>query len=214
MTLHYLRSLSPTLMVRAAAFCAAATLAGLCAAQPYGASGPGDGPMGGPMNGGPMGGPGGAMGHGYMMRGGAVATLGPTEGNTVTGLVRFDQRGDTVWVHAHVVGLAPNSVHGFHIHEKGSCASADGTSAGGHFNPEGHHHGPQDAEHHAGDMPNLSVDAQGRDRTIFTLPDGTFAGLMDEDGAALVIHANADDYKTDPSGNSGGRIACGVIVAN
>ena len=66
---------------------------------------------------------------------------------------------------------------------------------------------------HAGDMPNLSVGADGRDRTIFTLPGGTYQGLPDEDGAALVIHAGPDDYKTDPSGNSGGRIACGVFMA-
>jgi Cu-Zn family superoxide dismutase len=66
---------------------------------------------------------------------------------------------------------------------------------------------------HAGDMPNLGIGAKGRDRTIFTLPGGTFQQLMDEDGAAIVIHAAGDDYKTDPSGNSGARIACGVFQA-
>lgn len=110
-----------------------------------------------------------------------------------------------------VKGL-PQGVHGTHVHAVGKCEGPAFASAGGHWNPTAHQHGKDNpAGPHAGDLPNLSVGADGKDRTIFTLPGGTFAGLMDEDGAALVVHADADDYKTDPSGNSGGRIACGVF---
>lgn len=105
-------------------------------------------------------------------------------------------------------------VHGAHVHTVGKCEGPDFASAGGHWNPTAHQHGKDNPMGpHSGDLPNLSVGEDGRDRTIFTLPGGTYQGLMDEDGAALVIHANADDYKTDPSGNSGGRIACGVFHA-
>ncbi|WP_256731571.1 superoxide dismutase family protein [Sphingomonas sp. dw_22] len=116
-----------------------------------------------------------------------------------------------VIVEAH--GL-PQGTHGTHVHAVGKCEGPDFASAGGHWNPTTHQHGKDNPMGpHAGDLPNLQVGEDGADRTIFTLAGGTFAGLMDEDGAALVIHANADDYKTDPSGNSGGRIACGVFHA-
>ena len=109
-------------------------------------------------------------------------------------------------------GNIPEGEHGTHIHTVGKCEGPDYASAGAHWNPTAHQHGRENpAGPHAGDMPNLNIGANGRDRTIFTLPGGTFQDLMDEDGAALVVHANADDYKTDPSGNSGGRIACGVF---
>jgi superoxide dismutase, Cu-Zn family len=117
--------------------------------------------------------------------------------------------GIRVMVEAHSL---PQGAHGTHVHAVGKCEGPDFASAGPHWNPTQHQHGKENPMGpHAGDMPNLSIGADGRDRTIFTLPAGTFAGLMDEDGAALVIHAQADDYKTDPSGNSGGRIACGVF---
>ena len=106
----------------------------------------------------------------------------------------------------------PKGAHGTHIHTVGKCDGPDFASAGGHWNPTAHQHGKENPMGpHAGDMPNLQTGEDGTDRTIFTLPGGTFQGLMDEDGAALVVHANADDYKTDPSGNSGGQIACGVF---
>jgi len=108
----------------------------------------------------------------------------------------------------------PKGVHGSHIHMVGRCDPPDFASAGGHWNPTGHQHGKENAAGpHAGDLPNLDVGDDGTDRTIFTLPSGSFEQLMDQDGAAMVIHAEADDYKTDPSGNSGGRIACGVFQA-
>ena len=116
-----------------------------------------------------------------------------------------------VMVEAH--GL-PKGAHGTHVHTTGKCEGPDFASAGPHWNPTQHKHGKENpAGPHAGDMPNLSIGDDGRDRTIFMLPAGSYEGLLDEDGAALVIHAGADDYKTDPSGNSGGRIACGVFQA-
>lgn len=111
-------------------------------------------------------------------------------------------------------GNLPPGEHGTHVHTVGKCEAPDYASAGPHWNPTTHQHGRDNpAGPHAGDLPNLNIGASGRDRTIFTLPGGTFAELLDQDGAAIVIHAAADDYKTDPSGNSGGRIACGVFQA-
>lgn len=144
----------------------------------------------------------------------AVASMGPTQGQTVQGLVTFQASGDQVWVHARFTGLPPGSEHGFHVHENGNCASADGSSAGGHFNPARQAHGPQDAEHHAGDMPSLKADAQGVIDQRFVLHhaslDGGPTALV---GRSVILHANADDFKTQPTGNSGPRIACGVIAA-
>jgi Cu-Zn family superoxide dismutase len=111
-------------------------------------------------------------------------------------------------------GNLPEGAHGTHIHTVGKCTAPDFASAGAHWNPTTHQHGKENpAGPHAGDMPNLNISAGGRDRTIFTLPGGTFQQLLDQDGAAIVIHADPDDYKTDPSGNSGARIACGVFQA-
>jgi Cu-Zn family superoxide dismutase len=111
-------------------------------------------------------------------------------------------------------GGLPQGPHGTHIHTVGQCRGPDFASAGPHWNPTAHQHGKENPMGpHAGDMPNLGIGAKGRDRTIFTLPGGIFQQLMDEDGAAIVIHAAGDDYKTDPSGNSGARIACGVFQA-
>jgi len=113
-------------------------------------------------------------------------------------------------------GKLPPGPHGTHIHAVGKCEGPSFASAGGHWNPTAHQHGKENpAGPHSGDMPNLDISegGTGRDRTIFTLPGGTYQQLLDEDGAAIVIHADPDDYKTDPSGNSGGRIACGVFQA-
>lgn len=144
----------------------------------------------------------------------ASATLEPTRGNQVTGEVQFEQRPAGVLVRATVSGLAPGSIHGFHVHEKGDCSSGDGMSAGGHFNPQGVAHGYyQAAVHHAGDMPNLQADTQGQARMIFELkgvqlttgPDGLI-------GKGVIVHSGPDDYVSQPTGNAGGRLACGVIV--
>ena len=115
------------------------------------------------------------------------------------------------------VSNLPPGVHGFHIHAVGKCDPPDFKSAGGHFNPEGKKHGWENPEgHHAGDLQNLTVDAQGKAKVTIVVP-GVILGdgpnsLFQPQGTALVIHASPDDMKTDPSGNSGDRIACGVIV--
>lgn len=106
----------------------------------------------------------------------------------------------------------PTGTHGVHLHAVGRCDPPDFQSAGAHWNPTMKQHGhdnPQGA--HAGDLPNLVIGADGRGEVRFTVPQSTLASLLDADGAAVVVHANADDYRTDPSGNSGGRIACGVV---
>ena len=136
-----------------------------------------------------------------------------TPGGERAGVAVAEEVDGTIRVMVDAKGL-PKGAHGTHVHAVGKCEGPDFASAGPHWNPTQHQHGKDNpAGPHVGDMPNLSIGASGGDRTIFTLPGGTFAGLLDEDGAALVIHANADDYKTDPSGNSGGRIACGVFRA-
>jgi superoxide dismutase, Cu-Zn family len=144
----------------------------------------------------------------------ATAGLHATAGNKTTGEVTFEQIGDKVRVVAQVVGLKPNQEHGFHIHEVGDCSSGDGMSAKGHFNPYGKPHGPQGSEHHAGDMPSLKADAKGRahlqvDLDVITVTPGP-ASIV---GRAVIVHANPDDYATQPTGNAGARIACGVIKA-
>lgn len=112
-----------------------------------------------------------------------------------------------------VTGMVPG-LHGAHVHMTGKCDAPDFASAGGHWNPTAHQHGAKNpAGPHAGDLPNLDVGADGRGHLTFMLPAGTYEGLLDEDGAAMVVHAKADDLTTDPSGNSGGRIACGVLGA-
>jgi len=144
----------------------------------------------------------------------ARAELKPTTGNTTAGVVEFKQTSaGNVSVVAKVSGLKPNQEHGFHVHEKGDCSSGDGMSTGGHFNPGGHPHGPQDAAHHAGDMPALKADASGNADARFTLKDvGIGEGANDLVGRAVIVHIQPDDYKTQPTGNAGARIACGVIV--
>lgn len=155
-----------------------------------------------------------AGGMGMMKGRMAMATLTPTEGNQARGLVMFHEMTDHLMVHARISGLKPDAEHGFHVHEHGSCASADGASAGGHFNPDGKPHGPQTSAHHAGDMPSLKADAKGSANQKFMLTGVTLAeGKASLVGRAVIVHAQADDYTTQPTGNSGARIACGVIAA-
>jgi superoxide dismutase, Cu-Zn family len=142
----------------------------------------------------------------------AQAELKTPDGTRIGTAVAEEVDG-AIRVMVEVAGL-PKGVHGTHVHAIGKCEAPDFASAGPHWNPSTHQHGKDNPMGpHAGDLPNLSVGDDGRDTTIFTLPEGTYAGLLDADGAALVVHAGPDDYKTDPSGNSGGRIACGVFQA-
>jgi Cu-Zn family superoxide dismutase len=142
----------------------------------------------------------------------AVAQLKPTQGSTTAGTVEFTQHSNEVMVTAKLSGLKPNQEHGFHVHEKGDCSSADAMSAGGHFNPTNAPHGPQTGPHHAGDIPNLKADASGNAQGTFHLTGLNIgSGAADIVGKSVVVHANPDDYASQPAGNSGARIACGVI---
>ena len=162
---------------------------------------------------GPMAGHDGPMGHMHGMAGPkATALLAPTQGNTASGTLSFEQHGDHVMVVAVVSGLKPGQLHGLHVHEKGDCSAPDGTSAGGHFNPTGQPHGPQNAAHHAGDLPALQADANGVAQARFHLQGVSLKeGATSLIGRGLIVHAGPDDYATQPTGNSGARIACGVI---
>ena len=145
----------------------------------------------------------------------ASASLQPRSGSSVTGTAQFTQSGDKVLVRVQVSGLQPGQEHGFHIHDKGDCSAPDAMSAGGHFNPTGKPHGPQNADHHGGDLPALKADASGKARAEFSVTGVTVApGPTSIVGRSLVVHKDADDYKTQPTGNSGARIACGVIAAS
>jgi len=143
----------------------------------------------------------------------AVATLTPSPTSGVTGIVTFAGGGTSVEVHVIAAGLQPGSIHAFHVHAIGNCASADFLSAGDHFNPTHKPHGAQDHPHHAGDMPSLLADPAGKIDTRFTLEGVTLGGTDGFVGHAVVIHASADNYEAQPSGNAGARIACGVIAA-
>lgn len=143
----------------------------------------------------------------------ARAVLSPTAGNTASGTLYFTQQGDRLLVSGEVHGLQPNSVHGFHVHEKGDCSSPDAMSAGGHYNPGKHAHGRYDQpEHHAGDLPSLHADAAGVAPVNFeTRAFRVGSGEHDVIGRSVVVHRDPDDFTSQPAGNSGPRLACGVI---
>ncbi|MET4615175.1 Cu-Zn family superoxide dismutase [Stenotrophomonas sp. 2619] len=147
----------------------------------------------------------------------AAAELAPTKDSTVKGNVTFSVVDGKVHVKGAVSGLKPNSEHGFHIHEKGDCSAPDGASAGGHFNPGKEDHGSVAATpHHGGDMPNIKADAQGNavvDADVSTNVNIGKGDDFDIIGRGLIVHADADDYKTQPTGNAGARLACAVIKA-
>jgi Cu-Zn family superoxide dismutase len=144
-----------------------------------------------------------------------MATLQPSSGQTAKGTVHLQDVGDgTVEVQVDLTGVPPG-VHGFHIHEKGDCGN-NAQNAGGHFNPTSMVHGAPDAvSHHAGDFGNVTADANGEVHTRFTTHSiSLLAGAATNPaGRAVVLHEKADDLMTQPSGNAGARIACGVIEA-
>jgi Cu-Zn family superoxide dismutase len=143
----------------------------------------------------------------------AIAVLAPTQGQQAAGTVHFRREGAGVHVTGEISGLAPNSKHGFHVHEFGDCSAPDGTSAGGHFAPEAHPHGaPNPAEHHAGDLGNVEADGTGKARVDVMVPGLSLAtGDRALVGRGLILHAQPDDLTTQPTGNAGARVACGVI---
>ena len=145
----------------------------------------------------------------------ASAVMAAKSGSQVAGTLEMMTMGNGVHVMGTLTGLAPNQSFGFHVHEKGDCSAADATSAGGHFNPTAQPHGSaESAAHHAGDMDNIKSDENGSERVSFHIENvGLGNGsATDINGRALVVHAKPDDYTTQPSGNSGDRIACGVIT--
>lgn len=142
----------------------------------------------------------------------ATAVLKDAEGNEV-GTVTATGHDDMLMISVSASGL-PEGEHGAHIHQTGDCSASDFTSAGGHWNPTDANHGSESEapNPHAGDLPNLTIAADGTGSMEGT-SSGSFAGLMDEDGSAFIIHADPDDYKTQPTGNAGARLACGVFTA-
>lgn len=141
----------------------------------------------------------------------AIAELAPTEGNSAVGTVTFTQQDGAIRVEATVSGLAPGK-HGFHIHENGDCSAPDASSAGGHFAPRDNQHGGRDDQpRHVGDFGNIEA---GSDSTAqFSHVDSliAFSGQNSIIGKAVLVHAGEDDLTSQPSGNSGPRVACGVI---
>lgn len=143
----------------------------------------------------------------------AVAEIAPTSKGNAEGTVRFHQPAEDAMMRVEVdlQGLEPG-LHGFHIHEFGDCSADDASSAGGHYNPLDTRHGsPDDEEHHVGDMGNIEAGEDGTvstEREFFHL---TFAGPTSILGKAVVIHSQADDFETQPTGNAGARVGCGVI---
>ena len=147
----------------------------------------------------------GAAGASAVLHDAAGVEVGRASAITVAGGVRF-----TADLHDLPVGT-----HGIHIHAVGLCDAPGFTTAGGHWNPTNVRHGSMNPQGpHEGDLPNLIVGKDGRGTVAVVVPGATVATLMDADGASIVVHANADDMMTDPSGNSGARIACGAFTAS
>lgn len=141
----------------------------------------------------------------------AICVLHPTQGNDVSGTVTFTREGDDVKIVAEIEGLTPGK-HGFHIHEFGDCSAPDGTSAGGHFNPENTEHGgPDDEVRHVGDLGNIEASADGTAHLEMTDSMISLHGKHSIIGRATVIHAGEDDLTSQPTGAAGSRLACGVI---
>jgi Cu-Zn family superoxide dismutase len=144
----------------------------------------------------------------------ASAVLKDAQGNEV-GKATLTTTPSGVLISLDLTAIPPGE-HAFHIHAVGKCEPPDFKSAGGHFNPDSTKHGLMNPEGpHAGDMPNLHVPEGGKLQIEVLNPTVTLtaeSALLDEDGSAVVIHTGADDYQTDPAGNAGDRIACGVIA--
>lgn len=147
---------------------------------------------------------------------GATAQLKPTQGNAVSGTLNLSSIQSGVRITGVVQGLTPNSEQGFHVHAKGDCSAPDASSAGDHFNPTSQPHGnpKTSSPRHLGDIVNLRADAKGTAKVDVNIEGaGLHTGRSNDlFGKAIVVHQKADDYKTQPSGNSGDRVACGVIT--
>jgi Cu-Zn family superoxide dismutase len=143
----------------------------------------------------------------------ARAVIEPRSGSTVTGYATFTEMPDGSVKVLVDIAEAPPGTHGLHVHEKGDCSDPEAKSAGGHFNPTSMPHaGPMDAQHHAGDLGNIEIQADGKGRlevstTMLTVKPGPNCVV----GKAVVFHEKADDLKTQPTGDAGGRLGCGVV---
>lgn len=143
----------------------------------------------------------------------AHVTIAGIDGNSVSGSLELTSTLEGVHITGTIFGLVPGSRHGFHVHENGECSAPGAKSAGGHFNPGHDEHGnPQSIPHHAGDIPNLDANSMGAAAVDVTVK-GVDLGNGPESilNRAVIVHGMADDYSTQPSGDSGPRIACGVI---
>src|SRR5688572_4285372 len=144
----------------------------------------------------------------------AVAMLAGLKESAVRGEVRLEATTGAVNLKGEIMGLTPGTEHGFHIHEHGDCSAPDGTSAGAHLNPaNAPHGGPDTNPRHLGDLPNVKANEEGKAEITATLTGATLrdGGPNNLVGKSFIVHAKRDDYKTQPSGDSGDRIACGVI---
>jgi superoxide dismutase, Cu-Zn family len=141
----------------------------------------------------------------------AVAIVTPASGSTVTGTITFTRQATGVEVHVLLEGLTPG-MHGLHVHETGDCSASDALTAGEHFNPTHAAHSSRDAtERHVGDLGNVEADAAGRVDVTFTDRLLALSGESSILGRSLIVHADPDDFTSQPAGNSGARIGCGVI---
>src|SRR5580765_6539310 len=155
------------------------------------------------------------VGSGAAIAGGAkaVATLESKSGSSVTGKATFTEHAGKVMMKVSLKGLTPGQ-HAIHLHDKGDCSAVDAASAGGHWNPSSENHGKWgQAPYHHGDIGNLVADAKGKaeltlETDLWTIGDGKPSDVV---GHAVVVHATLDDFTTQPSGNAGGRVACGVV---
>jgi len=144
----------------------------------------------------------------------AQVKLTASSGSSVTGTLKLMATGDGVSVMGDIAGLPPKTEHGFHVHETGDCSAPNAASAGGHFNPDhAQHGGPGITPHHLGDIPNIVADESGHASVNATIGSATLGdgGPHDLMGKAFIVHAKPDNYVTQPSGDSGDRIACGVV---
>jgi Cu-Zn family superoxide dismutase len=141
----------------------------------------------------------------------AICVLYPTVGNKVMGIITFTQADSGIKVVANIQGLSKGK-HGFHIHECGDCSAPNASSAGGHFNPAEMQHGaPTDIMRHAGDLGNVVANDSGKVHFEFIDNMLSFEGEYSIIGRSVIVHKDADDLKSQPAGNSGSRVACGVI---
>lgn len=143
----------------------------------------------------------------------ATAIVKPTKGNKVSGEIHFSENFGKVKVVGEISGLQKNLEHGFHIHEFGDCSASDGSSAGGHYNPESHiHGGPGSEQMHAGDLGNIKADSKGKAKIDIILEGISInTGKNPIIGRGIIVHENKDDLVSQPTGGAGKRIACGVI---